>query len=442
MKNPKILIAPVEIAGYYRNLSKAFKEINITCEYLTYSTHPFCYEGETKNPLLLRAVKHLESISHDKDKYSPLRIFLVAVRFTIITTWAILAIIKYDFFILGFGNSLAHPRGGNFDLSLLRLLGKSVISNLAHGSEARPPYIDGSYCAKYVEKFPKPSFFYCHSVSSSKKVKRFQKHSTFMIGAPFSTSHFATDKFINWFALGVPFYPPNLIDSPSNTIKPSHAIKILHSPSHPQAKGTPLILHAIQNLKNKGYEIDLVLLHGMQNDEIIKEIQNCDFVVDQIYSDTPMAGFATEAAYFGKPAVVGGYAFDYLKTFVPDGMWPPSKTCMPGEIENAIEDLIVNQEERLRIGEEAKRFVREKWNPAAVARRYGRLIEGDIPDDWWLDPNEVIYLHGAGQSEERTKENVKTMVTQFGVSSLQLGHRPDLERAFLEFADLPVRDLC
>ena len=70
------------------------------------------------------------------------------------------------------------------------------------------------------------------------------------------------------------------------------------------------------------------------------------FEIDQVYCDTPMAGFATEAAWFGKPAVVGGYGFDYLKTYVPEGMWPPSKTCHPDKIENAIESLIVNKVER------------------------------------------------------------------------------------------------
>jgi hypothetical protein len=166
----------------------------------------------------------------------------------------------------------------------------------------------------------------------------------------------------------------------------------------------------------------------------MREIQHCDFVVDQLYSDTPMAGFATEVAWFGKPAVVGGYGFDYLKTSVPEGMWPPSKTCHPDQIEQAIEDLIVNREDRLRLGGEAQKFVREKWNAAEVARRYLRLIEGDIPEEWWLDPATVTYLEGFGQPVERTKENIRQMVEQFGVESLQLSHRPDLERAFLEFA--------
>jgi hypothetical protein len=239
-------------------------------------------------------------------------------------------------------------------------------------------------------------------------------------------------------ALGLPFsektdYRPSI----SVMLPTRHSsIRILHSPSHSAAKGSPLILNAIKSLRDKGYSIEFVLLHGKPNEEVMVEIQCCDFVVDQVYSDFPLAGFATEAAWFGKPAVVGGYAFDYLKTLVPEGMWPPSKTCHPDQIEQAIESLIVNPEERLRLGAEVQMFVRDKWNAAEVARRYLRIIEGDIPGEWWLDPHSVTYLEGAGQPIERTKENIRQMVEQFGVESLQLSHRPDLEQAFLNFAGI------
>ena len=149
-----------------------------------------------------------------------------------------------------------------------------------------------------------------------------------------------------------------------------------------------------------------------------------------------MAGYATESAWFGKPAVVGGYDFDYLKKFVPEEMWPPSKICTPSQIEQAIEELIVNREERLKLGEDAEKFVQEKWSAKEIARRYLKLIEEDIPNDWWLDPKLVNYVYGAVQSCERSKEIIRQMVKRFGVRSLCLSHRPDLEATFLEFSGI------
>ena len=229
----------------------------------------------------------------------------------------------------------------------------------------------------------------------------------------------------------------NIAETYSESIdKELNVIRILHSPSLPVAKGTIIIVDAIERLKKKGYQIEFVLIKGRPFSEVLKEIQGCHFVIDQIYSDTPMAAFAAEAAWYGKPAIVGGYALDRLKKFVPEGMWPPSKTCLPEEIEGAIEELIVNHEQRKRLGREAQSFVREKWAAVEVAKRFLKLIEGEIPEGWWVDPMDVLYLEGCGQSNERTKNLIRTMVSHHGLRSLHLSHRPDLEKAFLDFANI------
>lgn len=126
--------------------------------------------------------------------------------------------------------------------------------------------------------------------------------------------------------------------------------------------------------------------------------------------------------------------------FVPEGMWPPSLTCHPDEIERAIEYLITHPEARMQLGEAAQRFVQEKWSAVEVAKRYLRIIEGDIPDEWWLDPRQVLYLEGIGQPVERTKEVIRAMVEKYGKESLHLDHRPDLLSAFLEFAEVRCQE--
>ncbi|PJE43430.1 MAG: hypothetical protein CUR33_09135 [Pseudomonas sp.] len=184
-----------------------------------------------------------------------------------------------------------------------------------------------------------------------------------------------------------------------------------------------------------------MLVHGRAHSEVLDEIQKCDFVVDQLYSDGPLAGFATEAAWFGKPAIVGGYSLDTIRKLAPSGMCPVSKICAPDDIQVAIEELIVDRAERLRLGREAQRFVREMWNCAEVAHRYNRLMDQDVPVSWWLHPDSILLLEGSGQSLLRTKENIRQMVNFYGVASLQLSHRPDLEAAFLKLADIEVRGL-
>ena len=443
LSSKRVFIGPFEIAGYYANLARGFKEIGVDCDFVTYAPHPFGYGGETKAPTLLRLLEFLNQLRGKPSRTIILKLLVAVPRKILVTIWGFSTIFKYDVFIFPFGYSLLRS---NIDLRILKLLNKTVISNLGHGSDARPAYIDGSFQEKNGAKYPGAKKMALWAKDAKARVTKHQQASSYTVGAPFSTSHFSSQKFINFFALGVPFDAADhlsIIDHPiSKQVNLSNSIcRILHSPSHPTAKGSPVVIQAIQSLKDKGYAIELVLLHGKPHSQIIQEIQRCDFVIDQLYSDTPMAGFATEAAWFGKPAVVGGYGLDYLKTFVLEGMWPPSKTCHPDEIEQAIESLIVNREERLRLGADAQNFVRAKWNAAEVARRYLRIIEGDIPSNWWLDPHSVTYLEGGGQPVERTQENIRQIVEQFGVESLQLSHRPDLEQAFLEFAGInPAAD--
>ena len=237
--------------------------------------------------------------------------------------------------------------------------------------------------------------------------------------------------------LGIPSLETNLKDfrTDLNVKKLKQSVRILHSPSHPSAKGTLYIKKAILNLQKKGHEIEFILVNGVSNLEVIEEIKKCDFIVDQIFSDTPLSGFAAEAAFYAKPAVVGGYGFEYLKSFIIPEMFPPSKICHPDKIEVAIESLIVDKNNRYFLGNAAHNFVLTKWNSIEVAKRYIRIIEDDIPEKWWLDPKEVIYIEGMGQSLKITKENLKNIINAYGISALQLSHNPKLEEAFLKFSN-------
>jgi len=87
--------------------------------------------------------------------------------------------------------------------------------------------------------------------------------------------------------------------------------------------------------------------------------------------------------------------------------------------------------------------VREKWSVQQIAERYIRLIEGDFPKEWYINPDAFIYLLGGCLSESRVKEIVSKLISVKGVKALQLSEKPALERAFLEFAlseEQPIED--
>ena len=72
---------------------------------------------------------------------------------------------------------------------------------------------------------------------------------------------------------------------------------------------------------------------------MLEEIDKCDFVVDQLYSDSPLAGFAAEAASFQKIPVVGGYGWDEIRQTMSEGDIPPAKLCHPDNLLGAVEEL-------------------------------------------------------------------------------------------------------
>lgn len=446
MRSNRLFIGCHEVAGYYRNLTLGLRALGQECDYVTFREHPFQYGGETHDHLIPKLIKSInKAIGSKFAKIWLLRALLFALNQIIGCVYLCVCLIRYDVFIFGFGMSLLH---WNTDIPILKLCGKKIIMNMAHGSESRPPYIDGAYQSPDGKAKPTAREMWSLTRSHATRMAFLEDYADCIIGAPFSSTHFSRKKSINTFSIGIPYLSTRSVVgdiNDSHTLTPEYnkftKTRILHSPSHPAGKGSNAIRSCIERLRLKGYQVEFIELRGRPNREVVYEIRQCDFVIDQVYCDTPMAGFATEAAWFAKPAVVGGYSFEYLQQFIHQDMFPPSRTCHPDELELAIEELIVNPQLRMALGKKAQTFVQTQWSSEKVAERYLRLITGDIPNSWWLDPEQITYLHGWGQTEEQTKENIRKMVKAYGVKSLQLSHRPELENAFLEFAGIAMRKL-
>lgn len=374
-----------------------------------------------------------------------MRLFLAGLALVCQLAWFALAATRYKAFIFGYGQSLLPC---NLDLPLLRILGKRVISVLAHGSEARPPFVDGALLSG-DGRMPTAAIVRKLAKTRRRRVRRHLRYASVVIGAPYSTTPYSHRPMINLFAIGVPCdalacqqqQDCSTLRLPE-TNRPS--IRILHAPSHPAAKGSRLISGAIDRLRSRGYQIEFVTLTGRPNADVQHELRLCDFVVDQTYSDTPMAGLATEAARFGKPSVVAGYGIGRLREHVPQGMFPPSMLCHPDELESAIEELLVDERQRAALGLAAQSFVHERWAACAVAERFLCVIEGEIPAHWWIDPTSVSYIEGWGIENKASSASVRQLILDYGLDVLQLSHRPDLERAYLAFAGVTKteQELC
>lgn len=427
MKKQRVYIGPVEISGFFSNLANAMRSNGIDATFISFSEHQYNYEIED-DPFLIHWIKRF---SHNViNSFSVIKVFWQIMREIAVFCFFLKAIFRYDVFIFVYGNSLLR---GNVDLPILRLLGKKIIFNLSMGSEARPPYIDGSY-QKNEQAGIETSIETLEKLTrkKSKKIKFIESFADVIIGAPY-TSQFFDRHVVNSTALGFPVRDNLLKKTKSVT---GGKIIILHAPSHPIAKGTQLIRRLMEEFEDDGYNIEYREIKNQSNETVLKALEECSFVIDQLYSDAAMPGLVTEAALYRKPSVVGGYRLAELKAFVPEGMFPPSQVCHPRDFKAAIEKLIVDVSYREALGNMAYKFVHSQWSVQKISDRFLALIEGNIPEHWMLDPHKINYIHGWGQSEKKTKENIRNLVENYGVQSLQLKHHPKLESAFLSFAGI------
>lgn len=423
---PRIFLGTVEIAGYYQNLASGLRELGVNALFVPLSQHAFGYGTDAnREPAFIRWTRG--AVCRRAGAWArrqPLQVVFwlcleAALRLTVLA-WAVR---RFEVFVYGFGTCITGvPR---LEYPLLRLLRRRLLC-VFHGSDTRPPYMDGALSTRgtTIER--------CIALTrlNKRRARLADRYAEWVVTFP-GSAHFHERPVVNAFDIGVPVRLPERGNG-----RPGGSgthVRILHSPSHPEAKGTPKIVEAVEGLKDKGYEVELVLVTGRPNSEVLEELRSCDMVVDQLYSDTLMAGFATEAASHGKPAVVGGYAAELLCGSV-GGCPGPTVYCQPDEVSGAIERLVRDPAARRERGERARSFVADHWAPRQVAARFLRLLRNDVPAEWLFEPASLRYLYGSGLPQDRVRELVRGMIARGGVETLALRDKPELEALFLSLA--------
>ncbi|GAG37086.1 unnamed protein product, partial [marine sediment metagenome] len=242
----------VEVAGYYTSLRKGFEEIGITADFVDLSGNPFAYGRARKMGITAKALramrKALGIVVRSPNMQRRLhRILqtLTGIPLLVKGLW------KYDVFIFGFGTSLMAFR----DLPILKALGKRIIY-VFHGSDIRPPYIDG---AQLLGKYGLTARQAIRQAERLKRmIRRIERYADVMVDLP-TQGLFHEKPFVNWLRIGIPFQRPDVKEKAADSRLPERgAVRILHSPSHPEAKGTDRVRDTIESLRAKGYAIEYV----------------------------------------------------------------------------------------------------------------------------------------------------------------------------------------
>lgn len=418
MNVSRICIGPGEVAGYFSGLKEGLDELNVPSEHFVLMPNKFGYQESSyflKNTYLyvaqLRNAKFslFRWIGYFLEAFLRLCVFLYAI-------------FRCDVFVF--------PGSGSFfkfnDLFILKLLKKKIIV-VYLGSDARPAYLSGKHLDDLGKPFD-PVQVEKEIAKQARWIRTVEKYADVIVNHT-ATGQLFTRNFVRLHALGMPVKNPHE-KSPSN--KSANVFRIVHAPSRPLAKGSMVFKKAIEDLRTEGYEIDLIELVNVPNRVVLDELSNCDLVLDELYSDVPMAMLATEAAAYAKPVIVAGYYAEQYTIDNPSCVVPPTLYVLPTEVKEAIRKLIDDEGYRLSLGKRACEFVSKYWNTRVVAENYMRLLEDtEAVKSWECNPMSLTYYWGWGLSQDNWRHQIGEFVSKCGSESLLLGHNELLKQRVL-----------
>ncbi len=422
MKEPRVFIGLREISGYFGNLKQGFDEIGVDAVFLNLGGNHFNYTSG-KNPLWVEWFNFIGS--NLGAKFSGnfiLRFLWLTVFQNIFSLLAFfISIFRYDTFILG-GNSTFFYF---LELPILKLFGKKIIYVFL-GTDSRPIYMNGYVCSE------SSNFIVIVLLTRLQKlvVNIIEYFADVVINHP-PQAHFHKEPFLSMLQIGLPYSGAER-GRIEKEVHGEGPIKIIHIPSKAGPKGSIKFREIIDELKLK-YEIDYTEISGIPHDEVLKIIAEADIALDEMYSDTPLAVFATECAFHSVPIVVGSYYVNNIKLDYEEGDIPPSEFTLPDELKSTIEKLIVDEDYRLDVANKLYQFVSTKWKSSDVAQRYLKVIKNDIEPRWYYDPNTISYYHGCGLEEYQVVANLNAFLNASKANSLLLKDKPLLVKSILQF---------
>lgn len=410
IREPRVFLGTQEISGYYGGLEAGLIEIGIPARLVTTHPHPFGYPQGRANPW--PAAMASRAVLLHRRSSGVVRLFSAAAFAGASVLLLLWSIPRFDVFVFGWGISILP---GGLDVRILTLLGKRVISVLGHGSEARPPYMSTPpgelpLSAAELRRLRDAT------AATAERVRRIQRWSTYTVGLP-TTAQFLERPFVDFYRLGLPTPPRER--ATDARVGPGGGITVVHVPSNPAVKGTEFIRACMREICDADPRVRYVELSNRPHAEILDALASATLVVDQLWSDIPMAVVGTEAASLGTATVISGYAWpEWQARWATDDL-PPTILATPDTLRDDIERAIADVDGTRDLGETARAFVATRWSLDAVARNYRRLIRAEIPAAWVVDPTECRYAWGVGVARERVQSMVEDLVGAYGVESLR-----------------------
>ena len=168
-------------------------------------------------------------------------------------------------------------------------------------------------------------------------------------------------------------------------------VRVMHTPNHRGVKGTEFIEKAVKDLIEEGYQLELVLLRNVPNDQVKLLMQEIDILAEQIMS--PGHGLnALEGMASGLPVLSNTTNQEFRELFSTYSYLNqcPIVPTNTGLIKENLRMLVTDPSKRKALGEQGRQYV-EKFHSNLSAQ----LIFGRIYEKIWhnKDVDLINYFH-------------------------------------------------
>lgn len=339
-KKRRIMHGLTEVAGQNSYSVQGLKQIGENAETVIYCKHPFAY-------------KYDRCLNIDRSK----RILLPLNALKMLGFY-ISSMFKYKTFHFHFGYSTLYGT----ELWTYKLFRKNLFFEF-HGSDLRDQ-------KKACEIMGMP--FDEKDASSPRMHKRNRKICKYADGIVIHDDEL------------IPYLPPiknNLYVVPLRVdisqFEPCYpkadnsSIRIVHAPSKRAIKGTQFVLDAVEELKKKYDNIELVLVEGKTQKEAFEIYKTADIIIDQLWAGT-YGVFAIESMALGKPVIT--YISDAMKERLPEDL--PIVSASTKTIKDAIEMLVNDPELRVEKGRAGRVYAENYHDYRIVANVLKGVYDG------------------------------------------------------------------
>lgn len=290
------------------------------------------------------------------------------------------SLINYDVFHLYNDRGLVEPAGGygsdRFGIALIEMqdyasAGKALFT-YAYGADfrLRQKTLAGGKWNMCMD-CPEPGkFCLCDDEGGQKTLSTISENATRMIGIGLSMDFLPGARLMRYSVVDT-----NELSSGANVSQPhSEVLRIGHFPNHGHFKGTRFLDAAVDELKGRGVQIELVKLSGLPRATILQEMRRVDVVVDQLISGS-FGLTAVEAMALGVPVIA------YLRpgVAIPAPEECPIIRATPDTIGSLLEELSRDREPLVEPRRLGPQYVANHFSIQAFEHDLRKLYADHVP---------------------------------------------------------------